>query len=89
MNSILSYLASTLKSLRLSLAEWLALTAAVIVGGLVAVLKVQGSQLHAAQLQLLSQRLDAKAQKANSDTATALAVYDREKQAFLDAGGKL
>lgn len=78
-----------LKNLKLSAMEWLLVTAAFVVGLLVLRLKLQGSQIHRLQVDLLDQRLGARKEKANAESTDALAAYDRAKEAFLRAGGKL
>lgn len=80
---------SLLRNLKLTLVEWLALSLAVAFGGLVAALKVQGSRLHAAQVELLQQRLQAREQQDAKDSTAALAVYQKERDAYVDAGGAL
>lgn len=78
-----------LKNLKLSGVEWLVVSAGLAIGALVVALRVQGSRLHAAQIALLAQALETKEQKAEEDSTTALARYDRAKEAFLKAGGEL
>jgi malic enzyme len=57
-------------------------TAAVVIAGLVAALRIQGSRLHKAQVALL-------AQGAQSGVAQAQKAYDDARTAYLNAGGTL
>jgi hypothetical protein len=83
MDKILGFL----QNLKLSLAEWVSVTLALVVGGLVVVLKVQGSELHAVKVKLLRQRLDARELQPSKDTEAAKAAYVRAMQEYKDAGG--
>lgn len=49
-----------LKGIKLTIVQWLSIMAVVVIGGLVAALKLQGSRLHKAKVDLLKERLDRK-----------------------------
>ena len=75
-----------LSNLRLSLTQWGLLTASVIIGGLVAALRLQGSRLHSAQVSLLTEHLnnaqnqaDANVESAKARFAAALEAYNASK----------
>lgn len=77
MNSIINFLSS----LKLTLLQWIAISLAAIVGGLVALLKIQGGRLHAAQVAVL------KANMANytERSASARIAYNQAKMAYEKA----
>ena len=85
MIAILDYL----KSIKLTLAEWAGVTAAAVIGVLIAALKVQGSRLHKAQNDLLKQQYDFYMATANEKANAAKAKYESSLQQYLKAGGKL
>lgn len=86
---MLSTALSFLKNLKLSLDQWIAVGLATLIGGLVAALKIQGSRLHRAQVDLLQQKFD-QADQANADkVADAAVAYAKAKAAYTGAGGKL
>jgi hypothetical protein len=78
METILSYL----RGIKLSLADWLAITIVGAFSGLMAALKIQGTRLHKAQVALLEQT-------AAQGTQTAKDQYQTALTAFLKAGGTL
>lgn len=78
-----------LRNLRLSFVQWLCILGAATIGILVLLLKAQGRELHRAKLGLLDSRLKAREASAAADTTAALAAYKKDKEAFLNAGGKL
>jgi hypothetical protein len=78
METILSYL----KDIKLSLADWIAITVVTAFSGLLAALKIQGTRLHRAQVVILEQTAAQGTQKAKDQYQTALT-------AFLKAGGTL
>jgi hypothetical protein len=77
------------KNLKLSLAEWLSVSAVVIIGGLVAALKLQGSQLHSAQVKLAGAARDARAAQDDKDSTAADQRYQTLRAEYLKAGGKI
>ncbi len=72
MATILSKLADFGNNIKLSLTQWLLLLLATTVGALVAALRLQGSQLHKAQVDLLESRVDNTI--ANDEEARVAAV---------------
>jgi hypothetical protein len=81
MSDILNTLITKAKSISLSLYDYGLLSIALLIGGLVVALKVQGSRLHAAQVALLAARLDA--QIVSDDKSISKAMDDYNK-AFND-----
>jgi DUF1680 family protein len=82
----MSTITTYLSNLRLSLTQWGLLTASVIIGGLVAALRLQGSRLHSAQVSLLTDHLnntqaqyDQKVQTAKDRFNAALGAYNKTK----------
>lgn len=82
MQTILNYLSD----LRLSLTQWALLTASVIIGVLVAALRLQGSRLHSAQISLLTDHYlnaqnlaDSKVQAAKERFEAAMEAYNGSK----------
>lgn len=80
MKTLITYLGN----LRLSLTQWGLLTASVIIGGLVAALRLQGSRLHSAQVSLLTDHLNNTQAQYDQKVATSKARF----QASLDAYNK-
>lgn len=85
MSKILSYL----DSIKLTLAQWGIVSVVTIIGGLVALLKLQGSRLHKAQIKLLDQNFTYKLDTAAKNTKNAGTAYQTAKDAYLNAGGTL
>ncbi len=85
----MTYILQFFQNIKLTVTQWTIASLAVLVGGLVVALKLQGGELHRARLQLLSQQIDAKDATADGGAAVALAAYRRELKAFQDAGGVL
>lgn len=78
-----------LSDLKLSVTQWLGVMAAIVIGGLVAALKLQGSRLHRAQLKILEQDRDRAQEKADGSAFEAGKRYHEALNEFLNAGGKL
>lgn len=78
MSTILSFF----NRIRLNLTQWLVVTVALVIAGLVEALRIQGSRLHKAQVALLEQ-------SAAKGTQEAQKAYDDAKAAYLRAGGTL
>lgn len=80
---------SFLGNLKLSLTQWLGALAAGAIGLLVLALKIQGSRLHRAQVQLLEVKLDGPVDDADKLQGAALGKYQRALEAYKKAGGSL
>jgi hypothetical protein len=78
-----------LQGMKLSLTEWLAITGLTVIGALVAALRIQGSQLHKAQVQLAGAARDARAAQDDKDTTDADIRYCTLLAAYKKAGGKI
>lgn len=85
MSSILSFL----KNLQLTAQQWLAALAATVIGALVVAMKVQGSLLHKAQINVLKLTLKPKLDQDQFSVDKAQQAYDRILQDYLSSGGKL
>lgn len=57
MSTLLTKVGSFFSSISLNLTQWVILSMATVIGGLLAALSLQGSRLHKAQVQLLEQHL--------------------------------
>lgn len=84
-SAVLGYL----QGLRMSLTGWLALTAATVIAGLVALLKLQGSQIHKLQIELLDHDLEAKGRVQAAKVAAAGDRWTKALDAYKRAGGVL
>lgn len=80
-------LLTLLKGIKLSLTQYALLTMALIIGGLVAALKLQGSKLHKAQVTILDQHVQsqdladsAKVAASSKRFSDAYGAYMRAKQ---------
>jgi len=69
--------------------EYLLVGLAAMVGLLVAALKLQGSRLHKAQVQLLDQKFDAQSKAAQAKVDATKMDYLKQLQAYKDAGGTI
>lgn len=78
----MSSLITFLSNLRLSLSQWLLVTLASIVGGLVVALRVQGGALHRAQLAALKANMDSMVAIAHKDTIDAVVAYHEAKEEY-------
>jgi hypothetical protein len=78
-----------LSNIKLTLLQWLYVAGAAIVGGLVVALKVQGSELHAAKVQLLEANLKATLQKPQADVLSAQRAFNDALLEYTNAGGEL
>lgn len=84
MTTVLAFLGN----LKLTLTQWLLLGLALLVAGLVAVLKVQGSELHSMQVQLLEAHVAATLQKPQADVDAARSRYKATLAQYHNAGGR-
>lgn len=78
-----------LSKLGLSLQQWVFVSIAGIIGSLVVALKVEGSLLHKAQVQLLLQKFLTIDGTDDNTTKKAYTDYRQAVQAYKDAGGQL
>jgi hypothetical protein len=74
-----------LSDLKLSLSQWLLLLLATCVGGLVVALKLQGSQLHKAQVELLSSRVKQTTDVDNEARKEVLDTFQAAYKAYIGA----
>lgn len=86
---MLSKLTGFLSGLKLSATEWLLVGSATIIAGLVAALKLQGSRLHKAQVDLLSQKFQVTNDKLSKQSSDAHEAYQKALGSYLDARGKV
>ena len=82
MSVLLSSLLARLKGLQLSISQWIMVSMAAIIGGLVVSLRLQGSALHKAQLGLLKSNLDFKIAAQHKDTDLATISYELAKEQY-------
>lgn len=75
-------------NLKLTLTQWLLLALAAIAAGLVIALKVQGTELHKLQVQLLEAHLAASLQKPQADVDAARARFQDALNHYVEAGGE-
>lgn len=76
---------SWLSSIKLSVAQWLGASAALIVGLLVAALKLQGSRLHKAQTELLREQFGRKMEVQDRAVEQAKARWQKALDEYNDA----
>lgn len=67
------------------MAQYVALAGAVLVGGLVSALKLQGSRLHAAQLQLLQIHVNSSLEKPQEAVDRAQERYNQAMEKYNHA----
>lgn len=77
------------KGLKLSVTQWLSVTALAVIGSLIVALKLQGSRLHKAQVDLLKSVWLNKEQGINSKVDDAYKAYHMARKDFIDNGGKV
>jgi hypothetical protein len=71
-----------ISQLKLSLQGWALITLTVAVGALVALLRLQGSKLHAAEVALLAAQLKARQDQDDAKVADAMKRYIEAKRAY-------
>lgn len=81
MNNIIQWL----ESLKLSLIQWAGLSAALIIGSLVAALEIQGGRLHKAQVELLRVRANEQIGLSDAAVAQAKQAFEAERKAYYEA----
>lgn len=74
-----------ISKLQLSFEQIAILAVVTVISGLVAALKIQGSALHKAQIQLLSQRIQNTDQSDDAAVAAARAAFNKEYYAYCKA----
>lgn len=74
-----------LQAVKLSLTQWLLVMAAAAIGVLILKLKLQGGQLHAAQVKLLEAQTDEKLHATDDAVAAARTKFEAAKKAFEEA----
>lgn len=73
-----------LKNLQLTLTQWLMLSMAVVIGVLVVVLRLQGSRLHKAQVDLLRAHYGTQVGKQDEVTAASKKRFDKALGAYKE-----
>ena len=73
-----------LKNLKLSITQWLGVTAAAVIGFLVLALKLQGSKLHKAKVDLLKERLDRKIDEKTKKVRAARKKFQDAMDDYLE-----
>lgn len=81
----MSKLLSVFGSIRLTLTQWVLISMATMIGGLVLALRLQGSRLHKAQVELLGQHLDGVLDKDFTSIDISADRYARASQAYKEA----
>jgi hypothetical protein len=76
-----------LRSISLTVGQWLLVTATATIGVLVFLLRRQGTALHRTQVELLGARIDREQDKADASVARAMERYDAAMKAYLDSKG--
>jgi len=76
---------SWLSNIKLSLSQWLLLLLATCVGGLVAALQLQGSQLHKVQVELLSSRVKQTTDTDNAARTEVLNTFQTAYKSYIEA----
>ena len=85
----MSYLTKLLSSVKNNLYGYLILATAAFIGTLVAALKVQGSRLHRAQVDLLDAKLKPTLDLTKAKEAEDFSRYQKALESYLKAGGTL
>jgi hypothetical protein len=80
---------SFFSSIKSSAGEYLAVAITTLITGLVAALKLQGSRLHKAQVDLLASKLQASQDSAQAEVVQAQDAYLKALANYNNAGGKL
>lgn len=73
---------SWLRSITLSLSQWLILTLAAIIGALVVALRLRGGQLHKAQVDLLASQIERGNEKDQESLQRAREAYETALRAY-------
>lgn len=73
-----------LRSIKLSISQWLMVTMAAIIGGLVLSLRLQGGKLHKAQTDLLKANFDHATEKQDILVANAKDKLNKALKAYRD-----
>lgn len=68
---------SWLKDLSFTIGQWLTITLLAVIGGLMALLKVRGAELHKARVDLLKAQMDAQTKEDDQKIATAKEAYEK------------
>lgn len=77
------------RNLHLTLQEWAGIAVAAVIGALVTALRIQGSQLHKAQVKVLDLTRKPKEDAAAASVSAADKAYEDALSQFIKAGGKL
>ena len=78
-----------LSKLNMTIQDYAIMAVVAIIGGLVAALKLQGFQLHRAQVQLLKGQIEAKEARNAEVTQKAYDTYKDALNSYIQAGGTL
>ena len=85
----MSYITDFLSNIKLSLTQIGLLIGSSIIGGLLLALKLQGTELHRAQLKLLEQSFHNAMDLQDNKVDAARQAFQAAKDAYVEAGGEL
>jgi thioredoxin-like negative regulator of GroEL len=86
---VITTLLNYLKSLKLSLTQWLVVSTAAAFAALLALLKLKDRQIEKLEIKNTTQKFDGEIQTADEKTAAARAKLQEALKDFTDNGGKL
>lgn len=81
--SMITTLLEYINKLKLSLSQWIILSLAAIIGGLVTAFKLQGKSLHKAQVDLLESQLVGRVRQDDKDVEDARSRYHEALDSYL------
>lgn len=85
MNTLLTKIGDTLNHISLTLTQWILLSMAGVIGALTVALRLQGSALHKAQVQLLEEHLDVVTSTDDKAVASSRANFQQAYKAYITA----
>lgn len=77
-----------LDKLQLSFMQWVLLTGAAVIGGLVYALRLQGSRLHRAQVDLLHERVNNTNEKDQESVKAARDRFNKSLSDYINGSSK-
>lgn len=75
---------SWLNNIKLSISQWISITALAVIGTLVVALRLQGGKLHATQIALLESQLNNTMDKDDAEVVAAKAAMLRQEKALYE-----